>query len=231
MNDATPSRWDDYLEIFTSPSTVYERRADGKFGHAMLVYTVVVAVLYFATSSAMEPIMNAEMARGMAQNPNLTPEQMEAGRKFGKIIGAAFVLLSGPLMGLVVGLFAALAARLVGKAVTVAQGVTIAVLAAFPRLIEAIVAAVQALLMDEAALTSRYAVSVGLGRFLDPDTTNRSLLGLLGRVELFTLWVTVLIGIGKKVIGRNSTGEAVTAAIIVYVLGAIPMVLLGMLGG
>jgi hypothetical protein len=231
VSDAATSRWDDYLEIFTSPSRVYARRTDGKYGHPMLVYTIAVAVLYFATSSAMEPILNAEMARGMARNPDMTPEQMEGAVRFGKMISAVFVVLSGPLMALLVGAFATLAAKLIGKTITIGQGVTIAVLAFFPRLIEAVVAAVQALLMDESALKSRYSVSLGIGRFLDPETTSGSLLGVLGRIDLFTLWVTVLIGIGIKVVARTTPGEAVTAAVIVYVLGAIPVALFGMLGG
>ena len=231
MNDTAPSRWDDYLEIFTSPSRVYERRSDGKYGHAMLVYTLAMAVLFFATRSAMEPIWNAEMARSFARNPNMTPEQMEGAMTISKTIGAAFVILSGPIMALLVGLFVSIASKVVGKAVTIGQGITIAALAFFPRLIEAVASAVQALLLDEAALKSRYSVSLGLGRLLDPDATGSPVLGMLGRVDLFTLWVTVLIGVGIKVMGRTTTGEAVTAAIIVYLLGAIPVVLFGMLGG
>lgn len=223
MSDATPSRWDDYLDVFVSPGRLFERRSDGKFGHAMLVFIIAAAVLYFATRTAMQPIMNAEFERGMAANPNLTPEQMEAGRKFAGIAGAIFVLVGTPILMLVLGLVIWIAARVVGKSLSYAQGATIATFAMFPRLVDAVVNAVQALLMDEASLTSRYKVSLGVGRFLDPD--NAMLLALVGRLDVFTLWITALIAIGIKVMTKASTGQAVAAAALVWLVGALPALL------
>lgn len=223
MSDATPSRWDDYLDVFVSPGRLFERRSDGKFGHAMLVFIIAAAVLYFATRTAMQPIMNAEFERGMAANPNLTPEQMEAGRKFAGIAGGIFVLVGTPILMLVLGLVIWIAARIVGKSLSYAQGATIATFAMFPRLVDAVVNAVQALLMDEASLTSRYKVSLGVGRFLDPD--NAMLLALVGRLDVFTLWITALIAIGIKVMTKASTGQAVAAAALVWLVGALPALL------
>lgn len=223
MSDATPSRWDDYLDVFVSPGRLFERRSDGKFGHAMLVFIIAAAVLYFATRTAMQPIMNAEFERGMAANPNLTPEQMEAGRKFAGIAGAIFVLVGTPILMLVLGLVIWIAARIVGKSLSYAQGATIATFAMFPRLVDAVVNAVQALLMDEASLTSRYKVSLGVGRFLDPD--NAMLLALVGRLDVFTLWITALIAIGIKMMTKATTGQAVAAAALVWLVGALPALL------
>jgi len=98
----------------------------------------------------------------------------------------------------------------------------------FPRLVESVVAATQALLMDESKLTSRFSVSLGLGRFLDPESTNAALLAFVGRVDLFTLWITLLIAIGLKTMGRLSTGSAAVGATVVWLLGAIPAVLQGL---
>ena len=223
MSDVTPSRWDDYLDVFVSPGRLFERRSDGKFGHAMLVFIIAAAVLYFATRTAMQPIMNAEFERGMAANPNLTPEQMEAGRRFAGIAGGIFVLVGTPILMLVLGLVIWIAARIVGKSLSYAQGATIATFAMFPRLVDAVVNAVQALLMDEASLTSRYKVSLGVGRFLDPD--NAMLLALVGRLDVFTLWITALIAIGIKVMTKASTGQAVAAAALVWLVGALPALL------
>ena len=223
MSDVTPSRWDDYLDVFVSPGRLFERRSDGKFGHAMLVFIIAAAVLYFATRTAMQPIMNAEFERGMAANPNLTLEQMEAGRRFAGIAGGIFVLVGTPILMLVLGLVIWIAARIVGKSLSYAQGATIATFAMFPRLVDAVVNAVQALLMDEASLTSRYKVSLGVGRFLDPD--NAMLLALVGRLDVFTLWITALIAIGIKVMTKASTGQAVAAAALVWLVGALPALL------
>jgi hypothetical protein len=191
MSDAAPSRWDDYLDVYVAPTRLFERRSDGKFGHAMLVFIIAAAVLYFATRTAMEPIMNAEFERGMAANPNLTPEQMEAGRKFAGIAGGIFVLVGTPIMMLLLGGIIWLVSRALGKALSYSQGATIATFAMFPRLVESVVSAVQALLMDEQNLNSRYKVSLGLGRFFDRETANPVVLALLGRIDLFTIWVTL----------------------------------------
>ena len=231
MSDHTTSRWDDYLDVYVAPSRLFERRSDGKFGHAMLVFVIAAAVLYFATRTAMEPIMSAEFERGMAANPNLTPEQMEAGRKFAGIAGGIFVLVGTPIMMLLLGGIVWIVSRVLGKALSYSQGTTIAAFAMFPRLVESVVSAVQALLMDEQELNSRYKVSLGVGRFFDPDTANSVVLALLGRIDVFTLWVTILIAIGIKVMGRTSTAQAVAGAALVWLIGAIPMLLQALRGG
>jgi len=229
MSDATSSRWDDYLDVFASPGRLFERRSDGKFGHAMLVFIVAAAVLYFATRTAMQPIMDAEFERGMAANPNLTHEQMEAGRKFAGIFGGVFIILGTPIMILILGGAIWIAARIVGKSPSYSQGATIATFAMFPRLVDSVVSAVQALLMDEASLNSRYKVSLGVGRFLDPD--NGVLLALVGRLDVFTIWVTALIAIGIKIMTKATTGQAVAAAAVVWLVGALPTLLQALRAG
>ena len=229
MSDATPSRWDDYLDVFVSPSRLFERRSDGKFGQAMLVFIIAAAVLYFATRTAMQPIMDAEFERGMAANPNLTPEQMEAGRKFAGIAGGIFVVVGTPILMLLLGGVIWIAAKVVGKSLSYAQGATIATFAMFPRLVDSVVSAVQALLMDEASLNSRYKVSLGIGRFLNPD--NGVLLALVGRLDVFTIWVTALIAIGIKVMTKATAGQAVAAAVLVWLVGSLPMLLQALRAG
>ena len=232
MSDAAPSRIDDYLDVFVSPTALFTRRSDGKFGQALLVMVILASILFFATKTAMAPIMDAEMAKGMAgalkANPNMTPEQIESakniGAKFASIGFVVIVLIAPFILGTVVWL----AARVVGGALGFAQGITVATFAMYPRLVEAIVNAIQALLMDESKLTSRLSVSLGLGRLLDPATTNAYLLVLAGRIDVFTLWATALIAIGIKVVAKVSTGQAVGAAAIVWFIGAIPLLLQAM---
>jgi hypothetical protein len=232
MSDAAPSRIDDYLDVFVSPTALFTRRSDGKFGQALLVMVILASILFFATKTAMDPIMDAEMAKGMAgalkANPNMTPEQIEnaknIGAKFASIGFVVIVLIAPFILGTVVWL----AAKVVGGALGFAQGITVATFAMFPRLVEAIVNAIQALLMDESKLTSRLSVSLGLGRLLGPATTNAYLLVLAGRIDVFTLWATALIAIGIKVIAKVSTGQAVGAAALVWFIGAIPLLLQAM---
>jgi len=229
MTDAptpeSPSIWDDFIDIWTSPTALFARRADGKWGHAMIFFVVLGAILFFGTRGATAPIFEAEMARGMAaSSQQLTPEQLEAGRSVARVMTPIMVVIGGPILLLLLALGVWLATKLMGGAISFAQGLTIACFAEFPRLVEAVSTAVQAMLMEESALTGRYSVSLGVGRFFDPDTAHAALLALVGRIDIFTLWITVLVTIGIKVVGKRSTDQAVMAGAIVWLLGALPTV-------
>ena len=67
--DPAPSKaglWEDFVDIFYAPSSVFARRSDGKFGLALLFLVVVGAVLFFVTKNAMQPIFDAEFTRQTA---------------------------------------------------------------------------------------------------------------------------------------------------------------------
>src|SRR3954452_11105451 len=86
--------WEDFVDIFYAPSSVFARRADGKFGLALVVLIVVATILIFLTKNAMQPIMDAEFAlqaaAAMRKNPNLTQEQLASGKGFFEMIAPFF---------------------------------------------------------------------------------------------------------------------------------------------
>src|SRR5881392_4194081 len=86
-----PGVFDDFVDVFVSPSKVFQRRQDGKFGTHLLILTLAVVVLYYVFRHAMEPIMDAEFARSSAKmmqaNPNLTTDQLDTMRKMGGVFG------------------------------------------------------------------------------------------------------------------------------------------------
>ncbi|MGQ0702809.1 MAG: YIP1 family protein [Gemmatimonadales bacterium] len=223
--------WDDFLDVFIAPSKVFDRRSDAKFGVALLVLTVLFAVLFFATRSLLQPVWEAEITRQLAANPNMTPEQMEAARRIGGTFAAISAVVGMPISVLVLGLVIWIAGRPVGARISYAQGATIATFAYFPKLIGQVVAAILAALTDEAALTSIYKVTLGIGRFLDPQQAGPAVMGLLGRIEVFTLWVTILIGMGLKRMGKITTSQAALGAAIIWLVGALPSLLGGLMGG
>jgi hypothetical protein len=226
---------DDYMDVFIDPMELFRRRADGRFGQALLVLVVLIGVLYFATRTAMEPIMDAEWQRGIAAmakaNPSVTAEQMESGRKMAGTFGAVFIIGGTPIMVLLLGVAVWVAARIVGGAVSYAQGTTIATFAMFPKLLDSVSGALQALFMDEQTLNSRFSVSLGVGRFFDADTASATLLAIVGRVDLFTIWATVLVALGLKVMAKASTAQAAAAAAIVWIAGGLPTILQALRAG
>lgn len=221
-----PSLWEDLLEIFYAPRAVFERRRDTPaFGLALVVLVVLAVLLTLAFKSVTEPIMSADIMRGMAtsakQNPQMTPEVMAKARDF----SLKFIPVIVGFMTLVMPLLLGLVTWLVGKAVDskaqLGQTMMVATYAMFPRLLESILIAVQALLLPEESLTGRYSVTLGVGRFLNPDT-QMVLLSVLGRVDVFTLWVTFIVAVGISVMGKVPMKKAAIAAAIIWIVGALP---------
>lgn len=224
------SKAEDFIDVFVSPAELFRRRSDGRFGLALLVLVILTAIVFFATRSAMQPVLEAEFARAMASR-NLTPEQIEAGRKVAGTFGAVGVIVGTPIAAFLLGVAVWLAGRMMGARVSYAQATTIGTFALFPKVIGGVVGGIQALLLDESQLRSVQSVALGVGRFLDPDRTGAALLAFVGRIELFTIWVTILIAIGIREMGRIPTGQAAIASVVVWFLGALPTVLPALLRG
>lgn len=223
------SRWEDFIDIFYAPSSVYERRRNSGFGIPMLVVTVLIGAIFIANSSAMQPIMDAEFARGaaaaMKQNPQITPEMMEKSRSIGEMFAKIGAFIFVPIAMFLTGLALWIVGKFFDAKQTLAAAIMVAAYAYVPRVLESIVNGVQLLLMDPASLTGRYSISLGLGRFLDPATASPMMLALLGRIDVFTIWVTVLLAIGLAVTGKIPRSKAAIAAVIVWLVGALPGVL------
>jgi hypothetical protein len=221
--------WEDYIDIFYAPSQVFARRAHSGFGVPMLVVTVLVGAIFLANSGVMQPIMDAEFTRGMAAasrgNPAMTPETMEKARHIGETFAKIGAFIFMPVAIFLVGLALWICGKLVDAKQTLAAALMVSAYAFVPRILEGVLNGVQGLLMDPASLTGRYKISLGLGRFLDPDTASPLALAVLGRVDVFTIWVTVLLAIGLSVTGKIPRSRAAIAAALVWVIGALPAVL------
>jgi hypothetical protein len=195
----------------------------------MLVLTVLIGVLMIAMSGAMQPIMDAEFSRNMAatmrKNPNLTPEMVEKGRAIGEVFAKIGAFIFVPVGMFFVGLFLWVCGKLVDAKETLATAIMVAAYSFAPRVVEALVKAVQALLMDPASLNGQFRISLSPARFLDPDTSSALTIALLSRLDVFTIWVTVLLAIGLSVTGRIPRRSAAVAAALVWLLGALPIVL------
>jgi hypothetical protein len=221
--------WEDFVDIFYNPSAVFARRADGKYGMALLLLIVVGTVLFFLTKNAMSSIMDAEFARqgaaAMKKNPNLTAEQMASGRGVFETFAPIFFAI-----GLTVSVFGTgLVLWLVGKLFDAKESVTAAIMIAtyseVPRLVQLLTNAAQGLIMSPERLNSINSVAFNLARFMDPDKASPVMIALASRVDLFTIWITVLLAIGLHVVGKIPKQQAGIAAGITWLVGALPAVL------
>ena len=221
--------WEDFIDIFYAPAQVFERRARSGFGIPMLVVTVLVALIGFANSGVMQPIMDGEFARAsaaqMRNNPQLTAEMMERGRGIGEGIAKYGAVVFVPVGIFLTGLVLWLCGKVFDAKQTLAAAIMVAAFAFVPRVLEGVLSGIQGLILDPSSLNGRFKLSLGLGRLLDPDTASPVLLALLGRVDVFTIWVTVLLVIGLSVTGRIPRSRAAIAGVLVWIAGALPQLL------
>jgi hypothetical protein len=173
----------------------------------------------------MQDLMEAEMARGMAeamkQNPGMTQEQAEVGRKIGGYMMTFGAFIGMPIAMFLTGLGAWLTAKMLGASTSYSAATMVATYSFIPRILESLTVSAQGLLLDTSALTGRFQLSLGAARFLDPEMSP-GLLGLVGRVDVFTLWVTVLLAIGIGVVAKLPKDKVVVAGVIMWVFGALP---------
>jgi hypothetical protein len=234
MATATPatshiSVWEDFIDIFYAPSDVFRRREHGSLFIPLLAVTLLTGAIFYLNSGAMRPIFDAEFDRSIAaamrQNPQFTPEMAESMRQFASRIGLVSIFVFVPVGILCVGVVTWMAGKLVDATQSFHSTLVVAAYAFTPRVLEGAVNGLQALLLDPARFNGRFRITFGPGRFLDPDTTSPLLLAFVGRLDLFTLWITLLIAIGLSVTGRIPLRRAAIAAAIAWLAGALPTIL------
>jgi len=120
------------------------------------------------------------------------------------------------------GLVLWLVGKLFDAKESVAAAMMIATYSEVPRIVQILTNAAQALVMSPDKLNAANSVGFNLARFMNPDTTSPVMIALGARVDLFTIWVTVLLGIGLHVVGKIPKQQAYIAAAITWVVGALP---------
>jgi hypothetical protein len=226
----------DLVEIYYAPSDVFARRAEGgEFALPLIALPIILTVLYYATQGVMQPVFDAEWARMlpkmMEKMPNATPERLAAMKAMGAKWGGIGIFIGAGLVApFVAGIVVWLVSRIVGAAVGFSQAVMIATFSLYPMIVEQLVNAVQALVLPDTSITSRYSLSLGPARFLDPTASSMTL-ALVGHIDLFTIWTAALVAIGLRVVARATWSQAATAGAAVWILGLLPGVMGAMRAG
>jgi hypothetical protein len=223
------SLWEDFIDIFTSPSQVFRRRENSGFGMPLLVFIVILAILVFGTKGIVQPALDAEMVRqgaaALKSHPGITAEQLQKQREIGEKLGPIFLIIFLAIAAMLTGLVLWLVGKMFDSKLTPSQAVMVSTYAFFPKLLSVVAAALIAYLSNPDRLNGMARLTLGLGTFLDPDKTSPVLLALLVRLDVFTLWETALLAIGLHVVGRVSKSDAYLAAAIVWLIGALPSII------
>ncbi len=213
---------EDFIDIFASPASVFRRRAEGGWGLAFVIVLVLGIGIWFLARPVLAPAIDAEISRAMAgaakANPQLTAEQLETGRKFGEKMASIGAVVAVPLSIVLVGLVLWVGGKIFGSKADVGQATMIATYAAVPRIIDTLVRAGQAYFKDPTTINSIWSLSLGPARFMDPDKASPVVFAIAQRFDLFTLWATVLLGVGVYAVGKVSKDKAALAAFLVWLV-------------
>ncbi|HEY0778506.1 MAG TPA: YIP1 family protein [Gemmatirosa sp.] len=213
--------WEDFVDVFASPSAVFARRSDGAYAGGLTLLGVLSAVVFVAARGFWQPYFARQMELGIAAQQasgKLTAAQVESARptmeRFADLFTWAVGTLGTPLIVMFVALLVLGAARAVGARLTYGQSLVVATLAYVPRLL-ALLAGAGVLARSDVTGFAEGAIPTSPAALLQPGAS-RVLVALLVRFDPFVLWSTLLIGIGVAVIGRVPRGKGATAALLVW---------------
>ena len=220
------SFWEDLIDIFFSPAAVFRRNENKSVWPPLLFVSIAIGVIFFFTFNQLEPIFDAEFQRGMAkaaaQNPQLTADAMAKMKGVSETITRYGITVIMFVSVLVVGVVSWVIGKLVGSAQSFHSALVVAAWAYMPRVIGSILGGVQGLLMDPASLTGQMSISLSPARFFAVDQPNPIAYQFMGRLDLITIWVTILLAVGLYVTGRVSKGRATIFGILMWLIGALP---------
>jgi hypothetical protein len=225
----TPSIWEDLVDIYFSPREVFERRKFGGFGLALLALTLILAVLAIPTQLSIAGLMQDTLRESMATAGQAEPssEQLANMGRFTMAIGVAGTLVIVPIGALLSGLVLTGLGVLAGVTLPVRAAILVTVWSGFPRVWAMVTMMLEASFFNAARITD---LSLGPARMLGADASPL-LVGVLSRLDIFTIWAMVLVVIGVIVVGGASRGRAVAMAAGLWVAGCIPAVLGGLFAG
>lgn len=217
---------EDFVDIFYAPSQVFARRRDASPWPVVLVVTGLVLVSTYIFVTLLGPALERDMLRAVSSLPE---EQRATAAAFGRWSTMLTIVLSAPIVTLVLGLVVWLLGKLFDADQPLRAAFLVVAFSFMPRVLESILGALQAFVLDVNALPSMMAASLSPARFID-TVANPALAQVLARFSPFVIWAYVIIAIGVAVTGRVSRGKAALVALIAWVVGSVP-VLLSVLGG
>lgn len=215
------SRWEDFIDIFYTPTTVYERRQSQSPWPTIWIITIALTIITVLTFNSVGPLieseMRGEMAKQMAKNAQMTQDNVDMGIRIQMFVRRWMGLFT-PLGVLLVALFVWIVAKIVGAKETYGGALIAVTYASIIGLVAALILGAQALVLDVSNMTSPDQLSLSAARFADKATTSPALYALLKALDVFGIWSLVVMAIGVRVTGKTSRNQAMAFAAIWFVL-------------
>ena len=219
---------EDFVDIFTSPSAVFTRRANASALLPWLIVSALLVLMLVVNRNIMAGITDAMMNKGFAAaakaNPNVTAEQMASSRGMMENFGLVSQIIGVPIGLLVVGLFTWIIGKIFGATFSYGTALMVTSFAWIPRVVEQVLLSVQGLVIDTSTFTSPYQVSLGAMRFMDSATMHPALVGVLSRLDIITIWVVFLTATGLVYAGKMERKKMMLAAVVIWLVGTLPAI-------
>lgn len=218
------SRWEDYVDVFFSPSALFRRRADDRLGPPLIILLLASLVIYYL----MLPANAAIMDQAIAANPQAA-QAGQTVRQMGtviRIVSGVFVPISLLVSLAFAAVFLWLFGRMMEGQLNYRQAMLIATYAGFVYLLAQLATGVVVLLKGSGQLDLVRDLSFGVLRFTGGGGIPATVIPLLRRIDIFPIWQVVIWTIGLAVVARIPRGRAALAAILTTVIVAIPGVIM-----
>lgn len=219
----TAARWEDFVDVFVAPRAVFRRRANDSWWVPLLVLCALSTALYYVFL----PVQAVLQENAMLNNPNITPEAMEAARRMGptmRVVSGIFTPVFVAIFTLILGLVSWIAGKVTSIDLPFRRALTITALVSFLAVVQQLVAGVlmSVKLRAGGELDPIRDYSFGLLRFIPTSELNAGVIALLSRIDLFAFWQFGWFAIALIAAANAPKGAAWLAASVVWLAGALP---------
>jgi hypothetical protein len=216
------SLWEDFIDIFYAPSTVFERRRNANPWPMILIITVVITAITVLTFNSLSPVYESEFravaAKQMATNPQITQDAIDKGIRF-QMIARQWGGVFFPIGMLIIALPVWALGRIVGaKELTYTRSLVVVAWGSIFGALSLLIMGVQGLVLDVSALTSMDQLSLSAARFVDKAATAPFVYGTLKSLDVLQIWGLIVMAIGVKVTGRSSKNGAIAFGVTWFVI-------------
>jgi len=207
--------------VFFDPKPVFADLAAKPRWIVPVVIMIILGVAYltaFSRRVGWESFMRQQIqtSERMQQLPAEQQERViEQQIKFAPIMGYAGVVLGVPVMllaiaGVLLGLFKMSASA----ELTFKQAFSLTAYANMPSTLVSILSLVVMFVKEPEDFDLQNPLAANLGAFLDPDTTSKVVQSLAASVDVFTLWIVILLATAFSTAIRRMTFGAALARVI-----------------
>ncbi len=214
------------IKIFVSPTEVFEDIGKKPMiVPALLLIAVLAVVILVPQMGAMRVQMQEQInMQFQAQGQQITADQMEAAMGMGITFGVIFGAIALVLAPVVKALFAHGISSIMDGKGKMSQSFGVVLYSTM------IVMGGQFIRMIMVLITNDAAISFSPGIFVSV-TDSPVLFSLLTQLDLFVLWYLAVSVIGFKAIHKFSTGKAVTAVLVPWLIAVafavVPLMMVG----